>query len=101
MSQIHSQKLPRIHKKHLHQGFLENEREYWEMRDRLMQEYQGQWVAIHDEQVVPSGNDLFDVIDEVGKLGRHAYIAPAGQEETSPPSRKMIAWPSICSALPT
>jgi len=45
MPQIHSQNLPPTHKKHLHQDFLENERDYWEMRDWLMREYQGQEVA--------------------------------------------------------
>jgi len=82
MPQIHSQNLPSTHKKHLHQDFLENERDYWEVRDRLMREYQGQWVAIHGGQVVASGNDLFDVTDEVGKLGCHAYIARVGEEDS-------------------
>lgn len=82
MPQIHSQNLPPTHKKHLHQEFLENERDYWEMRDRLMQIYQGQWVAIHGAQVVASGNDLFDVTDKVGKLGCHAYIARVGEEDS-------------------
>lgn len=82
MPQIHSQNLSPTHKKHLHQEFLENERDYWEMRDRLMQKYQGQWVAIDGAQVVASGNDLFDVTDKVGKLRCHAYIARVGEEDS-------------------
>jgi len=82
MPQIHTQNLPLTYKKHLHQDFLENESDYWKMRDQLMQKYQGQWVAIHSGQVVASGNDLFDVTDEVGKLGCHAYIAQVGEEDS-------------------
>ena len=82
MPQIHSRNLPLTHKEYLHQDFLENEREYWKMRDRLMREYQAQWVAIHGGKVVASGDDLFNVTDEVGKLGCHAYIARVGEEES-------------------
>ena len=82
MPQIHSQNLPLTHRKYLHQDFLENERDYWKMRDRLVQEYQGQWVAVHGGKVMASSNDLFDVTDEVGKLGCHAYIARVGEEQS-------------------
>lgn len=82
MPQIHSQNLPPAHKKHLHQDFLQNERDYWKMRDRLMQEYPGQWVAIYGGRVIANGDDLFDVTDEVGKRGCHAYIARVGEEDS-------------------
>ena len=82
MPQIHSQNLPLTHRKYLHQDFLENERDYWKMRDRLVREYQGQWVAVHGGKVMASSDDLFDVTDEVGKLGCHAYIARVGEEQS-------------------
>ena len=82
MSQIESRNLSLAHREYLHQDFLENERDYWKMRDELMREYQGQWVAIHRGKVIASDDDLFDVTDEVGKLGCHAYIARVGDEES-------------------
>ncbi len=82
MSQIHTRNLPLTHKKYLHQDFLDNESDYWKRRDQLMQRYYGQWVAIHGGQVVAHGNDLLDVLDGVGKLGCHAYVACVGQEDS-------------------
>jgi hypothetical protein len=70
-----TQSLPATQKEHLHKDFIENERTYWRMREQLLKQYAGQWVAIHGRKVVASGNDLLDVTDEVGKLGCHAYIA--------------------------
>jgi len=82
MSQIHTRNLPLTHKKYLHQDFLDNESDYWKRRDQLLQRYYGQWVAIHGGQVVAHGNDLLDVLDGVGKLGCHAYVACVGQEDS-------------------
>jgi hypothetical protein len=82
MLRISTQNLPPVQKKHLHKDFLQNERDYWQMRERLMQEYPGRWLAIHQGKVVASGDDLMNVIDQVGKLGCHAYIAQVGQEDS-------------------
>ena len=81
MSKLHTQNLHSDYRKYLHQDFLDNERDYWKMRDRLMQEYKGQWVAIHNGRIIAHSNDLSDVTDEVGRLGCHAYIARVGEED--------------------
>lgn len=47
-----------------------------------MREYQEQWVAIHGGKTIASGDDLFNVTDEVEKLGCHAYIARVGEEDS-------------------
>jgi hypothetical protein len=83
MSQLlTSQNLSLTQKKRLHKDFVENERLYWRMREQLLGQYRGQWVAIEGGRVVASGDDLFDVTDKVGKLGCHAYIARVGQEDS-------------------
>lgn len=83
MSQpLTSQNLPPAQKKRLHEDFIENERLYWRMREQLLKQYEGQWVAIEGGKVVASGDNLFDVTDEVGRLGCHAYIARVGQEDS-------------------
>jgi len=81
MPQLLTQNLSVTEKKRLHKDFVENEGIYWRIREQLLKQYAGQWVALHDARVVASGNDLFDVTDEVGKLGCHAYIARVGEED--------------------
>ncbi|MCX8103320.1 MAG: DUF5678 domain-containing protein [Candidatus Bipolaricaulota bacterium] len=82
MSRILTTNLPEEQKKRLHPDFVQNERDYWRMRERLIQHYQGQWVAVDQGQVVAVGHDIFDVTEQVGKLGCHAYIAKVGEEDT-------------------
>jgi hypothetical protein len=83
MSQLlTSENLPLTQKKRLHKDFIENEKLYWRMREQLLKQYGGKWVAIEGGRVVASGDDLFDVTDEVGSLGCHAYIAQVGREDS-------------------
>ena len=73
--------LPAEQKQRLHADFLANEQAYLKMRDRLLPGYRGQWVAIHGEQVVASGNDLLAVTEEAAACGGHPYIARVGEED--------------------
>jgi len=75
-----SQQLSPTLKKRLHKAFLENERLYWQTRDRLLHQYQGQWVAAVGGKVIASGDDLLDVTDQAGEKDPHAYITRVGQE---------------------
>ncbi len=81
MSKTLTQYLPEEQKKRLHPDFVKNEQQYWQIRDQLLQKYRGQWVAFHQGQVVAVGKDLFDITDQVGRLGCHAYIAKVGEED--------------------
>jgi len=82
MSQIHTENLPRAQQRYLHKDFIENEKHYWTIRDRLLREYRGQWVAIHDGKIVASSLDIFDLVEQVGKMGGHPYIAKVGEEDS-------------------
>lgn len=81
MTKILTRNLPEEQKKRLHPDFIKNEQKYWHMRDQLLKQYQGKWVAIHQGQVVAVSQDLFDITDQVGQLGCHAYIAKVGEED--------------------
>lgn len=81
MSKILTRHLPEEQRKRLHPDFLKNEQQYWQMRDRLLKQYQGKWVALHQGKVVAASEDLFHITDQVGKLGCHAYIAKVGEED--------------------
>jgi len=69
------------YKKYLHEDFLANEEHYWRVREKLLKEYKGWWVAIHKGQVVASTKDVWEITEAVGKLGCHAYIAKVGEED--------------------
>jgi len=91
---LSSENLPLTQKKHLHKDFLENERLYWRKREQFLKQYKGQWIAVEDGKVVASGDDLFEVTDEVGKLGCHAYIARVGKEDSLVSSILLTSWVS-------
>jgi predicted aspartyl protease len=65
----------------LHADFLANEQSYLQMRDQLLTQYRGQWVAIHQGTVVAADKDLLRVTEEAGAVGGHPYIALVGAED--------------------
>lgn len=75
-----SQQLTPTLKKRLHKAFLENERLYWQTRDRLLHQYHGQWVAFVGGGVIASGDDLLNVTDRAGEQDPDAYITRVGEE---------------------
>ena len=75
--------LPPEQKQRLHPDFLANEQSYLRLRDGLLASHRGQWVAIHDGQVVASGDDLVRVTEVAAAAGGHPYIAKVGQEDVT------------------
>jgi hypothetical protein len=65
----------------LHPDFLANEQAYLQMRNSLLGQYQGQWVAVHSGQVIAAGPKLMDVMDSASLGGGHPYIALVGAED--------------------
>jgi hypothetical protein len=64
----------------LHPDFLANEAAYLRMREGLLGEFRGQWVAVHQGQVVASGASVLAVMDMVGTVAGHPYVALVGHE---------------------
>ena len=63
--------------------YLANEMKYWRVRDQLLVQYAGKWVAFHNGQVIASGDDFTAVMDEAGRKGYPAaYIDKVGEEGT-------------------
>lgn len=81
MAKSQTQYLPQEQKQRLHPDFVANEQDYWRMRDQLLKQYAGKWVALHQGQVVAVSQGIFDITEQVGKLGYHAYIAKVGDED--------------------
>lgn len=82
---LHTQtdNLPHDQRQRLHADFLANERAYLRMRDRLLAQYRGQWVAVHDGQVLASGTQLMQVMERAVASGGHPYIALVGAEDAA------------------
>ena len=81
MLQIQTANLPAEQRQWLHPDFIANEQHYLRMRPELLKQYWGQWVAVHDGQVIAHGEDLVTVMDAVGRAGCHAFVALVGHED--------------------
>jgi hypothetical protein len=81
MLQIQTANLPQTEQQRLHPDFLANEQAYLQMRDRLLSQYPGRWVAVHCGKVVAEGRKLLEVLDQASAAGGHAYVALVGAED--------------------
>lgn len=76
-----TENLPPEQQQRLHADFLANEQAYLQMRDSLLPQYRGQWVAVHDGRVIAAGEDLVTVTEAAAASGGHPYIAKVGEED--------------------
>lgn len=69
-------------KKALHQ-FEEDERHYHSIRDSLLREKKGKWVAVHDHKVVAVADDLNSLLKLTSELVEGpCYVNKVGEEQT-------------------
>lgn len=73
--------LPPEQQQRLHADFLANEQTYLHIRDSLLSQYRGQWVAVHDGRVIAASEDLLTVTEAAAASGGHPYIARVGEED--------------------
>ena len=81
MLQIQTTNLPRDRQHLLHPDFVANEQAYLQMRDALLTQYRGQWVAVHGGKVIVAGPKLMEVMENASAHGGHPYIAFVGAED--------------------
>jgi len=76
--------LPRLPKRlvaRMPTEYLANEAEYWQRREELLADYSGRWIAFDQGQVVASGSNFTEVLDQAGRRGHpFAYIDCVGAE---------------------
>jgi hypothetical protein len=65
----------------LHPDFLANEQDYLRLRDSLLAQYRGQWVAVQDGKVAAAGPNLMEVMEKASAGGGHPYVALMGAED--------------------
>src|SRR5262249_49238197 len=74
--------LPADQRQQLHADFLANEQAYLRMRDSLLQQYRGQWVAVHQGRVIAADTNLLAVTEAAAVTCGHPYIALVGGEDS-------------------
>ena len=81
MPTMQTANLPDDQRQRLHADFLANEQAYWQMRDGLLSNYRGQWLAVDAGKVVAANSDLLVLTDAAASAGGHPYIALVGAED--------------------
>lgn len=69
----------------IHPDWRKNEAAYWTVREQLLPQYQNQWVAFADGEVIASGKRAVEIYHAARRSGRHPFVICVGRE--SEPSR--------------
>jgi hypothetical protein len=65
----------------IHPDWRKNEAAYWSMRDQLLSQYQGQWIAFADGAVIAACKTSLEVLHTPGVVGRHPFVICVGRED--------------------
>ena len=65
----------------IHPDWRKNEAGYWAVRDRLLSQYQGQWIGFADGAVIASGTSPVAVFHAAEASGRHPFVTCVGRED--------------------
>jgi hypothetical protein len=83
MLQIQTANLPRDQQQRVHADFLDDEQAYLKMRDSLLDQFRGQWVAIQRGKVIAANKNLFAVMEKASACGGHPFVALVGAEDAT------------------
>ena len=65
----------------IHPDRRKNEAAYWEVRDKLLDQYSGQWIGFAGGVVIASGSSPVTVLHDAEASGRHPFLICVGKEE--------------------
>src|SRR3954447_19832363 len=65
----------------IHPDWRKNEAAYWAVRDQLLSQYEGQWVAFGDGGVIAAASAPLEVFLAVQKSGGHPFVIRVGHED--------------------
>src|SRR6476620_5350027 len=80
MNSIADQLPPEIARQ-IHPFRRKNEVGYWAVRDRLLSQYQDQWIGFADGKVIASGASPVAVLHAAEATGLHPFFICVGKEE--------------------
>ncbi len=61
-------------------NWRKNEAAYWDVRDQLLRQYQGQWIGFADGAVIASGASPVAVFHAAEATGRNPFVTCVGHE---------------------
>src|SRR5579872_4179440 len=64
----------------IHPDWRKNEAAYWVARDRLLSQYQGQWVAFADGAILVAASTPLEVFLAIQKSPQHPFVIRVGHE---------------------
>jgi hypothetical protein len=76
----------------IHPDWRKNEADYWAVRDRLLSQYQNQWIGFADGKVVASGTSPVAVFHAAEQSGRHPFVTCVGRED-EPCRMRRVSFP--------
>jgi hypothetical protein len=72
----------------IHPNWRKNETEYWTVRDRLLTQYQDQWIGFANGIVLVAGNSPVEVFHKAQASGQHPFVTCVGREHEPTPVRR-------------
>lgn len=84
------------------QGFEQDKRHYWGMRDELLAKYAGKWVAVHKGRVVAVSDDPLSIMERALAEDGYAYTNKVGEEGNIVirQRRSSFAYDETCAPTP-
>src|SRR5437016_6518165 len=73
----------------IHPDWRKNEAAYWAIRDRLLRQYQGQWIGFADGAVVASGTSPVAVFHAAEATGQNPFVTCVGHEDEPTRMRRL------------
>jgi hypothetical protein len=73
--------LPADIARQVHPDWRKNEAAYWAVRDQLLAQYQGQWIAFADGAVIAAASAPLDVFLAARQSGKHPFVIRVGHED--------------------
>lgn len=70
--------LPSEIARRIHTDWRKNEAVYWAVRDQVLSQYQGQWIAFADGAVIVAASTPLEVFLAVQQSRRHPFVVRAG-----------------------
>ena len=67
--------------KTIQEGFEQDKRDYWAIREELLPKLKGKWVAVHKGKVVAVGDDMISIMDKALSEDGYAYVNKLGEED--------------------
>ena len=65
----------------IHPDWRKNEAAYWAVRDQLLSQHQGQWIAFADRVVIAACKTSLEVLHTPGVVERHPFVICVGRED--------------------